>query len=216
MKGTAFLGLAFLIASAAPALATNVVVESWENTTDPMDGWTSPQGWVRSSSTTTGVTNGVQSLNMVGTAAPTYGQMLRSPFVQAYTTDLGMASAISWDVTNVYTNGAGSTGYYQQWDIDIYNADVAPSGMSLDGYNYQGVNTTGLTTLTVPISSSLASALAASSNPTQIVFQVGGGNSAGNDQFWIDNLNITVAPEPASAALLGLGALPLLAARRRR
>jgi hypothetical protein len=55
--------------------------------------------------------------------------------------------------------------------------------------------------------------LAASGNPTQIGFQIGGG---GTGDVYLDNLRVQAIPEPGTLALLALGALGLLGLRGRR
>ena len=175
------------------------LIESFENT---LDGWTVQNGnYTAGFSTTTGVTDGSYSLSLTGTANPSYGQMLGSPSTTLLTSELAGASALSFDV---YAPG-GSFGYYLQFDVDINNNDTGY--VSLDSYSYPGVSIGGETTVTVPISASLQSALAASPNGTSIYIQVGGGYSDGNETFYLDNLRLTPAavPEPATLALLGLG-----------
>jgi hypothetical protein len=54
--------------------------------------------------------------------------------------------------------------------------------------------------------------LAASGNPTQIGFQIGGGTG----DVYLDNLRVQAIPEPGTLALLALGALGLLGLRGRR
>jgi hypothetical protein len=211
-------------------------IESWENPASAMDGWISPQGWIGSADHTTGVTHLVTSLNMVSPHntttgdSPTYGQMLQSPFSLPLTAELATASTISFDVTTT----SGATGFFQQWDCDIVNNDPTfgtasgqGSFVSLDGFSYQAVTIGSTTTLTVSISKAVKTALndaLLDGSPTQLIFQVGGGNTVGNDQFWIDNVrdNTTNAdlgnfsvPEPGSLSLIGLAGLSLLGRRRK-
>jgi hypothetical protein len=199
-----------------PHAASAVVIESWENT---LDGWQVPSpggsntSYSASFSSTLGVTNGSYSLavgNTLGTA-PNYSQLLLGPSTQALTTLLANSSAVSLDV---YTPAA-SFGYFLQIDIDINNNDTG--FQSLDGYDYQSVNIGSETTLTVPISSTLQSELAASTNPTQFAIQVGGGSTPFNETMYLDNLQAIPAavPEPASLSILSVGGLAMLRRRRK-
>ncbi len=205
MKKTLFLSVgiaAFLVQNVSAQL-----IESFENT---LDGWTVQNGsYTAGFSTTTGVTDGSYSLSLTGTTGPSYGQMLGSPSTTLLTSELAGASALSLDV---YAPG-GSFGYYLQFDIDINNNDTGY--VSLDSYSYPGVSIGGETTVTVPISASLQSALAASLNPTSIYIQVGGGYSDGNETFYLDNVQLTPVPEPATLALFGLGMAGVMVLRRR-
>jgi len=182
-------------------------IESWENS---LDGWTvEASGYTAAFSTTTGVTAGLYSLSLTGTAGPNYGQMLESASSTTYTIDLAGASALRF---NVYAP-AGSFGGYLQLDVDINNADAG--FVSLDGYSYASATIGGESTISVPISSALRNTLAASANPTTLVIQVGGGNTTGNETFYLDNLQVTQVPEPSVAALAALGSLGVLVARKR-
>jgi hypothetical protein len=171
--------------SAIPARASSVVIESWENT---LDGWQAPSpggsnsSYSPSFSTTTGVTNGNYSLAMTGTASPDYTIMLNSPYSTTITNDLADATSVSLDV---YAP-AGSFGGALGIDMDIQNAAIG--FMSLDGYDYQSPNIGTESTLTVPISSTLASELASSGDPTQFYIQVGGNYTPGNETVYFDNL----------------------------
>ena len=185
--------------------ASAQLIESFENT---LDGWTVQNGsYTAGFSTTTGVTDGSYSLSLTGTTGPNYGQMLGSPSTTLLTSELAGASALSFDV---YAPG-GSFGYYLQFDVDINNSDTGYQ--SLDSYSYPGVSIGGETTITVPISASLQSALAASPNGTSIYIQVGGGFSDGNETFYLDNIRLV--PEPATLALFGLGMAGVMVFRRR-
>lgn len=219
-----FTGFAALLAGSPFTRAQ--VLESWENQVDPLDGWVSPQNWIGNSDHTIGVTDGVQSLHMrspnnaAAGDSPTYGQMLRSPFSQLYTTELASAFELTWDVTNVYLPAGPATGGVQQWDIDINNSDTG--FVSLTGFSYpaatlpnQAANSPLTYRFVVTVPSTLRNELAASLNPTQIIFQVGGGNTPGNDQFWIDNLTTGVIPEPTSFSFIVISTLPLLRRRRK-
>jgi hypothetical protein len=194
------------------ASAQTITLESWENT---LDGWTVPQGptyFTPAFTTKTGVTDQSYSLALtgVGAAGPNYGQMLLSPFVPAWTAALGSSSNLMLDV---YTP-PGSFGFFLQFDIDINNADTG--FQSLDGYSYPATVIGAETTIKVPISPTLQAELLASTNPTQIAIQVGGGFSAGNETMYLDNLRVNGIPEPSTYALLGLGLLGLGGVTRRR
>jgi hypothetical protein len=184
------------------------LIESFENT---LDGWQVPvtsnsQAFVPSFSSTTGVTDGNYSLSITGTgtSGPNYGQMLLSPTTLQLTSVLADAASVSLDV---YTPPA-SFGYFLQFDVDIYNNDTGY--VSLDNYSYPGVTIGAESTITVPVSSSLQAELAASSNPTYMAIQVGGGYTAGNETFYLDNIRTTAVPEPSTLALLGVCAFALL------
>ncbi|MGO8838151.1 MAG: PEP-CTERM sorting domain-containing protein [Limisphaerales bacterium] len=215
MKNLLFLSVgaaAFITQSTSAQL-----IESFENT---LDGWQVPPsynpqpafGAVSGFSTTTGVTAGSYSLSITGTggSGPNYSQILASPSSMLLTATLADAASVSFDV---YTP-PGSFGYYLQFDVDINNADTG--FVSLDGYSYIGTAIGAETTITVPVSPSLQTALGASSNPTSMDFQVGGGYTAGNETLFIDNILATPVPEPSTLAIAGLGAAPLLLFRRRQ
>jgi hypothetical protein len=109
----------------------------------------------------------------------------------------------------VYTPPA-SFGYYLQIQLWVNNADM---GYFQDGA-YLGTTIGSETTITFPdLPAAQVAILAASSNPTQIGFQIGGG---GAGDVFLDNLRVQQIPEPATLALLGLGALGFLGLRGRR
>jgi len=198
--------------TAIPARASGALIESWENT---LDGWQAPSpdgsnsSYTPSFSTTTGVTNGNYSLAMTGTAAPSYSIMLNSPYSMTLTNSLADATSVSLDVFAPTGSFGGALGI----DMDIGNNAIG--FLSLDGYSYQSPTIGTESTITVPISSSLASELATSGDPTQFYIQVGGGYTPGNETIYFDNLRASVVPEPASASVIGLAALGLLRRRRR-
>jgi len=135
--------------------------------------------------------------------------MLLSPFVASWTSILGNSTSLSLDVYGP----AGSFGGYLQFDVDLNNADAGFT--SIDGYGYPGISPDGTEhTITIAMPAAYAAALAASSNPTQIAIQVGGGFTSGNETFYLDNLR--VVPEPSTFALLGVGILGLVGVARRR
>ena len=210
MKRNVLLSLAALVACAAPAMASNALVESWEGT---LDGWQvpSPFGtdttYTAGFSTTSGVTNGSDSLAVSSpSTGPNYGQLLISPSSQALTTLLGNAAALNLDVFAP----SSSFGGFLQFDVDLNNNDTG--FQSLDSFSYPATTIGSETTMSFAISPSIAATLATSANPTTIIIQVGGGFTAGNETMYLDNLTTTVAPEPASLSLIGLGGAEHVAA----
>jgi hypothetical protein len=203
---------AMLASTAKSASATTTLIESWENT---LDGWQVPapagsnSSFTPAFSTTTGVTNGSYSLAITGTTSPNYTQMLISPSTTVLTQDLGVATAVTLDVDTP----AGSFGGYLQFDCDINNSNTG--FVSLDSYSYPATTIGSETTLTFTLPAGLAAQLAASSSPTSIDFQIGGGYSAGNETMYLDNLSIvggtppppppTFTDETANWALNGSG-----------
>ncbi|HUJ08618.1 MAG TPA: PEP-CTERM sorting domain-containing protein [Verrucomicrobiae bacterium] len=184
------------------------LLESWENT---LDGWTvQDANYTPGFTTKFGVTDQTYSLSLTGTAGPTYGQMLLSPFVAGWTSIIGNAASLSLDI---YTPPA-SFGYYLQFDVDLNNADAGFT--SIDGYSYPATVIGSEYTWTYAIPAAYAAVLATSSNPTQIAIQIGGGYTDGNEVMYLDNLRVTPVPEPSTIALLGLGLLGLVGLARRR
>jgi hypothetical protein len=204
MKSLAPISAGILLAAANQLAAQPVSLESWENS---LDGWTVQQvAYTSGFSTTIGVTAGTFSLSLAGTNSPTYGQMVRSASTQQNTTLVAGGSAINLDV---YAP-SGSFGFFLQIDCDINNSDTG--FVSLDGFSYKSANLGSETTLSFPISGALAQTLSTSLNPTEIIFQIGGGNTPGNETMYLDNVTLTPAPEPASLAFIG--ALGLFGVRR--
>jgi hypothetical protein len=199
--------LGFLV----PGMASAQLIESWENT---LDGWTvnpsfNNQGFTSAFSSTTGVTNGSYSLAITSPGGgPNYGQLLYSPSTMAITNILANASSLSLDVDTT----PGAFGYYAAFDFDINN--TATGYVSLDGYDYMGTAIGSEYTFTIPISPSIASALAASNDPTSINIQVGG-NSGGGTMF-LDNLRATPVPEPVSIGAMLTGSAVLMLRRHRK
>ena len=210
MKKNLSLSLGLVVFSLMPyADAQGVLVESWENT---LNGWAvdtgGNPGYTSSFSSLSGVTAGSFSLALTGTNGPTYGNMLSSAFQSSYTTVLGSSSAVTLDV---FTPSA-SFGFFLQIQFWINNADTGYQQLT----SYLATTIGSETTLTFPIPPAISSTLAASSNPTQMGFQMGGGYSSGNETMYLDNLQAISTPEPGTAALFGLGALSLLIRRRRK
>jgi hypothetical protein len=200
----ALLSVAAFSLNLQPAQASTLL-ESWENT---LDGWTVSGGGVGSSSFSTaqGVTDGSFSLDLTYPGNPTYGTPLFSSYNSSWTSILANNPSVSLDV---YTPPA-SFSYYLQVQLWVNNADT---GYFQDG-SYFGTTIGSETTITFPtLPSALVATLAASSNPTQIGFQIGGG---GAGDVFLDNLRVQEVPEPGTLALLGLGALGLLGLRGRR
>jgi hypothetical protein len=220
--GFGSVGLASFIA-AAPA--QGALVESFENT---LDGWQVPSPFGSQGAnfqvggfSPIGATDGATSLAIGPTvgnvgAAPNYSQMMispdaTSPYALNLTALLQNAASISYDI---YTP-PGSFGFFLQFDTDINNS--ATGFVSLDGFSYQSTTIGSETTITVPMTAALRSALMGSGTGTQLIIQVGGGFTAGNETFYIDNIRTSEVPEPASlGALAGISVLTLTRRSRTR
>ena len=163
--------------------ASAQLLESWENT---LDGWmVEGPGYTSSFSTNTGVTDGYYSLALTGTTSPNYSVMLESPHTTELTALLANSTSIWFDV---YAP-AGSFGYYLQFSVEIWNPDIGY--VSLDGYNFANIPAFGVeTNLIVAIPADIQAELAASPNATALYFQIGGGYTAGNETFYLDNLSL--------------------------
>lgn len=218
MKKALFLSVGIATFLAQSASAQSILISSWEN---------SPEGWgtiggnmvINGYSTTLGVTKGSYSLvlgdnaaSIADSAGPNYAGQIGSTASTALTLDLANAASVTLDV---YVP-AGDFGYYLQWDLAL-NQNGGLGYQSVDGYSYQAVTIGGETTLTWTIPSSERAILAANPTlPTSLNLQIGGGFTSASDAVYLDNLTITEVPEPTTLVLAGLGALGLLAIRRRK
>jgi PEP-CTERM motif len=201
----ALLSVAAFSFNLQPARAATTLVESWENT---LDGWTVSGGGVGSSSfsSTQGVTDGSFSLDLTYASSPNYGTPMSSANSSSLTSILANNPSVSLDVFTP----SSSFGFYLQIQLWVNNADT---GYFQDG-DYISTTIGSETTITFPnLPAAQVAILAASSNPTQIGFQIGGG---GAGDVFLDNLRVQPVPEPGTLALLGLGALCLLRMRGRR
>jgi hypothetical protein len=216
---------AVVLIGVVQARATDILVESFENT---LDGWAAPPSYnlqagagqwgpiATSFDTANGVTEGSYSLLLTGsgTGGPNYGQMYAGPASTGLTTLLATAQSVSFDV---YT-APGSFGFLQ-FDLDISNSGTV-GFQSLDGYSYAATTVGSEHTFTVPIPAFISGGLQApfsAGTTTALIIQVGGGGNTSPSSIWLDNIRVTV-PEPASLSLLGFGGLSLIgmAIRRRR
>lgn len=208
--------LAFLVAIMAAGTNCDAeLLNSWEN---DAEGWTILQGDYASAgfNTATGVTDQTYSWQISGgTAGPNYGGFLESPSTTALTSTLASAGQLLIDVT---VPTGGDFGWFLQWTAIVDNADTGYT--SLDGYSYSqsaNIGDSNPKTLMWTIPASMRATLAASSNPTKIVFQVGGGsNGSVNNTMYLDNLRTVAVPEPTTLVLAGLAAIGLAAQKRRR
>jgi hypothetical protein len=212
------MGVGAIMLASTAAHAT--VMESWENPADPLDGWTQVNTNFTPAPSVLGVTDGVQSLQEIGTTAGNYGQIIRSPFTLDNLNNLLAAKSISFDNTSL----PGAFGFFMQWDVDIESADggVLVPFTSLDSFSYPGNGPGATATITIPITKAVHAVLAADAasatpSPIQIIIQYGSGDTPGNDIFEIDNLrNDVPVPEPTSMSVIGLSAVSLLGRRRRK
>ncbi|HXR04820.1 MAG TPA: PEP-CTERM sorting domain-containing protein [Verrucomicrobiae bacterium] len=198
------LALGIAVSALQTATAQTILVNSWENS---VEGWgTLEANWTSGGfSTTTGVTQGSYSWILNAAGSPDYGAALGGTASTALTADLANAASVSVDV---YATGFS----YMQWDLTLNGGGLGYQ--STDGYTYSQSPVIGTeSTLTFTIPSSFRATLAA--NPTiatSLNFQIGGGNPG---TVYLDNLVVTEVPEPASLALMGLGAVGLVLFRRR-
>jgi hypothetical protein len=176
------------------------VLESWENTND---GWTA-NGQVNPTtmvpyfdqmgfSTTTGVTNGSYSWIIGATPSntsqgPTFGAMISSPASTAFTTDLANLGTNTINL-DVYTP-PGSFGSFLQIQLDYNNIDTGYTAAS----SYIGTAIGSERTISFTLTAAQQSALAASTNPTSLTLQIGGGYTSGNETFYLDNLVVAAPP----------------------
>lgn len=194
------------LAATLPAGAT--VLASFEN---DAEGWTINTGEnasysIAGYSTATGVTDGSYSIEIIGTASPSYGQLLVGPSSTGLTDLLEDSATISIQVTTDAGFGFGT-----QWSAIINNADLGYT--SLDGFGYSGfVGPSSSGQLSWSLTPAQRATLATSSAESQIIFQVGGGDGG---TMWLDQVETTAVPEPATGGLLGLTALALAGRRRR-
>jgi hypothetical protein len=134
-----------------------------------------------------------------------------SAYAANLTALLANASSVSLDIFTP----PGSFGFFLQFDVDINNS--ATGFVSLDGFSYPSTTIGSETTITVPVSPTLNAQLAGSGTGTQMIIQVGGGYTAGNETFNIDNIRTTaLVPEPMSFFSCGVAAGWFLLRRRSR
>jgi hypothetical protein len=116
---------------------------------------------------------------------------------------------------DVYCPG-GSFGYYDQIEL-VINQPGGVGFLSL-GSGYYAANIGGEATISAPITPAEdATLLANATLPSNIIMQVGGGYSAGDETMYWDNLRTTdIVPEPATLGVLGAGISMLMLRRRRK
>lgn len=128
--------------------------------------------------TSIGVTDQTHSWKISGgPAGPNYGGLLSGPSTTGLTSLLANADKILIDVT---VPTGGDFGWFLQWTAVVDNADAGYT--SLDGYSYSqsaAIGDANPKTLVWTIPAAMR-ALAASTNATRIVFQVGGGSNSRN------------------------------------
>lgn len=96
--------------------------------------------------------------------------------------------------------------YRESWDVDFSTNQV----MALRITNL----TTGITTTANPVGWFLAGGAAGTANPLPTAVRYFAGGAVGNVAGW-DNLSVQPIPEPTSIALVAVGLLGTIAARRR-
>jgi hypothetical protein len=190
------------------------LLNSWEN---DAEGWTILQADYATAGfdAAVGVSEQTSSWKIAGgPAGPSYGAFIEGPSTLALTSTLAATDKLLIDVT---VPTGGDFGWFQQWTAIVDNVDTGYT--SLDGYSYSqsaNIGSSSPKTLTWTIPAAMRSTLASSSNPTKIVFQVGGGSNGGtNNTMYLDNLRTVPVPEVTSLTL-AVGAIAAGSAIRRR
>jgi hypothetical protein len=144
--------------------------------------------------------------------------------------------AYQWQSANIAGNTSPNPGDYTvSFDLDVVGptalndiqllVQAGPNWSTFYGTGAAAVPlspTLGWQHISLPLNSAIwsANALAPQYSIWQLQFQVNGwqlvgGGPATGEEVVLDNLEVTMVPEPASLALLGLGAAALLVFRRR-
>jgi hypothetical protein len=208
-------GLATLaLACAAGASCQATLLNSWENDSE---GWSIDQSAYATAGfdTSIGVTDQTYSWKIAGgPAGPNYGGLFSGTATTGLTSILANADKLLIDVT---VPTGGDFGWFLQWTAVVDNADTGYT--SLDGYSYSqsaAIGNANPKTLQWTVPAAMRATLAASTNATRIVFQVGGGSNGGtNNTMYLDNLRTVAVPEASSVTLASLAVLLGLAARMR-
>jgi hypothetical protein len=209
----------------AETVHANVLLNSFENS---LGGFVYPSGGdtsftISGYSQTTGVTDGSYSAiySPSGTntgTGPNYGQFIESAgYSTTLTTELQNATAITLQVF-APTNSFGG---FIQFNAALQTDNTGYPYDEIGGFDLAHTPTFGTeSTITFQFTAKAIADIAAAEaagDGTQLSIAIGGGYSAGNETAYFDNLEaVTPAavPEPASLALLALGAPALLARRR--
>jgi hypothetical protein len=142
-------------------------------------------------------------------------------------TGTGFASATNLTTSNSLGIGYTGTGWDSGFGLSDYNSGDAASNTSGDWYGFTITFTNGsdaytidaenlTTNATASVSGTMGSVINWSNADANDLIRIGTGGS-GTGQFLVDNISVTVVPEPAVyAGLLGLLALGWVAVRRRR
>lgn len=191
------------------------------------------------------LTSSVQAQSITGTpylsninpSAPSYSGFWATPLTTISSTPTGL------EFNGPGGTGSFSTMYYaipasQQTTLNpldtqvtftfLWNSGNAVAGVnvlfalddSLGGVNYYGtgynVPTPGLNSYTFPLQAANQANIAAGAIINGMNFQIDPANVSGNYDITYSSITLSQVPEPTTLALAGLGALGLVACRRRK
>ena len=191
--------------SAATAANAGTLLGNFE--AGSLDGW-SAQGATTTAFDTFGATLGVNSLRVTIPANWNY-DLVNHPL--SLTPDLALPnSVITFDLT-MRNDGGQIPPWWLGLEMHLNSDATGDNALPLQG-SFPGVPwgpTTSHLTYSIPasVSSTIASA-------TWVNLDFIGNTGGGGATFWIDNMQISQVPEPASLGLLGLGGLMLFLRRR--
>jgi hypothetical protein len=172
-----------------------------------LDGWSAQPG-TTTAFDTFGATLGTSSLKVTIPAGWNYA-LVNHPL--SLTPDLALPnSIITFDLT-MRNDGGQIPPWWLGLEMSINSDTTGNQSLPLQG-GFPGVPwgpTTYQLTYSIPasVSSTIGSA-------TWVNLDFIGNTGAGGATFWIDNMQISQVPEPASFGLLGLGGLMLFLRRR--